>query len=158
MRFHVPDPTMSSPLYWIFKSTGNDLFMGRGDNSFALCPCLTFSMLNFSKACVAKSTASCCISSFMSAFLITAFRSDMFVVGYELPGCALNFGPLLVRGDLGIRGTRYSQANPFGRNRKLREPTLEPIYERFMEIFWFVHCSQTLTCPRDRCRTSIYGD
>ena len=36
---------------------------------------LTFSILYFSKACVAQSTASCCISSDMSAFLITAFRS-----------------------------------------------------------------------------------
>lgn len=34
-------------------------------------------MLNFSSACVAQSTASCCISSPMSAFLMTAFRSDI---------------------------------------------------------------------------------
>ena len=40
---------------------------------------LTFSMLYFSKACVAQSTASCCISSDMSAFLITAFRSAILV-------------------------------------------------------------------------------
>lgn len=38
---------------------------------------MSFSMLNFSIACVAKSTASCCMSSDMSAFLITAFFSDM---------------------------------------------------------------------------------
>lgn len=38
---------------------------------------LTFSILNFSIACVAESTASCCISSLMSAFLMTALRSDM---------------------------------------------------------------------------------
>lgn len=41
---------------------------------------VTFSILNFSSACVAKSTASCCMSSFISAFLITAFRSDIFPV------------------------------------------------------------------------------
>ena len=36
---------------------------------------MSFSMLNFSMACVAHSTASCCISSVMSAFFITAFLS-----------------------------------------------------------------------------------
>lgn len=36
---------------------------------------ITFSMLYFSSAWVAQSTASCCISSPMSAFLITAFLS-----------------------------------------------------------------------------------
>lgn len=35
----------------------------------------TFSMLYFSIACVAQSTASCCMSSLMSAFLMTALRS-----------------------------------------------------------------------------------
>jgi hypothetical protein len=39
---------------------------------------MSFSMLYFSMAWVATSTASCCISSVMSAFLITAFRSDIF--------------------------------------------------------------------------------
>ena len=38
----------------------------------------TFSMLYFSKACVAQSTASCCISSDISAFLMTALRSAIF--------------------------------------------------------------------------------
>lgn len=38
---------------------------------------MSFSMLYFSIACVAQSTASCCMSSDMSAFLITAFRSDI---------------------------------------------------------------------------------
>lgn len=38
---------------------------------------MSFSILYFSMACVAQSTASCCMSSDMSAFLITAFRSDM---------------------------------------------------------------------------------
>ncbi len=37
----------------------------------------TFSILYFSKAWDAQSTASCCISSDISAFLITAFRSAM---------------------------------------------------------------------------------
>lgn len=37
----------------------------------------TFSMLYFSKAWEAQSTASCCISSDMSAFLMTAFLSAM---------------------------------------------------------------------------------
>lgn len=37
----------------------------------------TFSILYFSSACVAQSTASCCISSLMSAFLMTALRSDI---------------------------------------------------------------------------------
>ena len=36
---------------------------------------MSFSMLYFSKAWDAQSTASCCMSSDMSAFLITAFRS-----------------------------------------------------------------------------------
>lgn len=40
---------------------------------------MSFSILNFSKACVAQSTASCCMSSDMSAFLTTALRSDMVV-------------------------------------------------------------------------------
>lgn len=39
---------------------------------------LTFSILYFSIACVAQSTASCCMSSLMSAFLMTAFRSVIF--------------------------------------------------------------------------------
>lgn len=34
-------------------------------------------MLYFSIACVAQSTASCCMSSDMSAFLMTAFLSDI---------------------------------------------------------------------------------
>lgn len=38
---------------------------------------LTFSILYFSSACVAQSTASCCISSLISAFLMTALRSDI---------------------------------------------------------------------------------
>ena len=38
---------------------------------------MSFSMLYFSMACVAQSTASCCMSSDMSAFFITAFRSVM---------------------------------------------------------------------------------
>ena len=38
---------------------------------------MSFSMLYFSMACVAQSTASCCMSSDMSAFLITAFLSVM---------------------------------------------------------------------------------
>uniref|UniRef100_A0A2S2R9H4 Uncharacterized protein n=1 Tax=Sipha flava TaxID=143950 RepID=A0A2S2R9H4_9HEMI len=39
---------------------------------------ITFSILYFSSAWVAQSTASCCISSDISAFLITALRSDIF--------------------------------------------------------------------------------
>ena len=63
---------------------------------------LTFSMLNFSKAWVAKSTASCCISSFMSAFLMTAFRSDILLFALDglLAACANNLGRLLLLGDL----------------------------------------------------------
>ena len=40
---------------------------------------LTFSMLYFAKAADAISTASCCISSLISAFLITAFRCSVIV-------------------------------------------------------------------------------
>ena len=40
-------------------------------------PSVTFSMLYFSSAWEAQSTASCCMSSDISAFLITAFRSDI---------------------------------------------------------------------------------
>jgi len=36
---------------------------------------MSFSMLNFSRACVAHSIASLCISSDISAFLMTALRS-----------------------------------------------------------------------------------
>ena len=39
---------------------------------------MSFSMLYFSKACVEQSTASCCMSSDISAFFITALRSDIF--------------------------------------------------------------------------------
>lgn len=43
-----------------------------------ICHALAFSMLNLFNASEAQSTASCCISSDMSAFLMTAFRgSDM---------------------------------------------------------------------------------
>lgn len=49
----------------------------REDREGHIGKCLTFSMLNFSRACVAQSTASCCISSLMSAFLITALRSHI---------------------------------------------------------------------------------
>uniref|UniRef100_A0A1L8E7S8 Uncharacterized protein n=1 Tax=Haematobia irritans TaxID=7368 RepID=A0A1L8E7S8_HAEIR len=48
-------------------------------NSFFMNAAISFSILYFSNACVAQSTASCCISSLMSAFLITALRSDIFV-------------------------------------------------------------------------------
>merc|ERR1712087_596729 len=41
---------------------------------------MSFSMLYFSRACVAQSTASCCMSSAMSAFLITALRSVILAV------------------------------------------------------------------------------
>lgn len=51
---------------------------------------LTFSMLYFSKACVAQSTASCCISSLMSAFLITAFLSLILGLLFSL-GLRWNF-------------------------------------------------------------------
>lgn len=44
-------------------------------NSFLMYAAMSFSMLNFSIACVAHSTASCCISSVISAFFITAFLS-----------------------------------------------------------------------------------
>ena len=46
-------------------------------NSFLMKAAMSFSMLNFSRACDAQSTASCCMSSDMSAFLITALRSAM---------------------------------------------------------------------------------
>merc|ERR1712064_56486 len=46
-------------------------------NSFLMKAAMSFSMLYFSSAWVAQSTASCCISSDMSAFLITAFLSDI---------------------------------------------------------------------------------
>lgn len=39
----------------------------------------TFSILYFSRAWVAQSTASCCISSDISAFFITAFLSDILI-------------------------------------------------------------------------------
>lgn len=45
--------------------------------TFLMNAAMSFSMLYFSRACVAHSTASCCMSSDMSAFLITAFLSDM---------------------------------------------------------------------------------
>lgn len=45
--------------------------------AFLMWAAMSFSMLYFSRACVAHSTESCCISSDMSAFLITAFRSHM---------------------------------------------------------------------------------
>lgn len=44
---------------------------------------MSFSMLYFSMAWVAQSTASCCMSSDMSAFLITAFLSVMVSKGDE---------------------------------------------------------------------------
>lgn len=51
---------------------------------------MSFSILYFSMACVAQSTASCCMSSDMSAFLITAFRSDMVTLQKEQRGKADN--------------------------------------------------------------------
>lgn len=39
-------------------------------------------MLYFSSACDAQSTASCCISSLISAFFITALRSAMVMIGW----------------------------------------------------------------------------
>uniref|UniRef100_A0A7G3AE33 Putative conserved plasma membrane protein n=1 Tax=Lutzomyia longipalpis TaxID=7200 RepID=A0A7G3AE33_LUTLO len=48
-------------------------------NSFFIKAAISFSILYFSRACVAQSTASCCISSLISAFLITALRSDIFL-------------------------------------------------------------------------------
>lgn len=45
--------------------------------TFLMYAAMSFSMLYFSMACVAQSTASCCMSSDMSAFLITAFLSVM---------------------------------------------------------------------------------
>lgn len=49
--------------------------------TFLMYAAISFSMLYFSRACVAHSTASCCMSSDMSAFLITAFLSDMVALG-----------------------------------------------------------------------------
>ena len=54
-------------------------------NSSGLCRVLpprslTFSMLYLDRACDAQSTASCCMSSDMSAFLITAFLCSVMVV------------------------------------------------------------------------------
>merc|ERR1712064_171111 len=46
-------------------------------NSFLMKAAMSFSMLYFSKAWVAHSTASVCMSSDISAFLMTAFRSVM---------------------------------------------------------------------------------
>eukprot|EP00416_Gambierdiscus_australes_P030073 CAMPEP_0171088166 /NCGR_PEP_ID=MMETSP0766_2-20121228/20613_1 /TAXON_ID=439317 /ORGANISM="Gambierdiscus australes, Strain CAWD 149" /LENGTH=80 /DNA_ID=CAMNT_0011545937 /DNA_START=232 /DNA_END=471 /DNA_ORIENTATION=+ len=46
-------------------------------NSFLMKAAMSFSMLYFSSAWVAQSMASCCMSSAMSAFLITALRSAM---------------------------------------------------------------------------------
>lgn len=48
--------------------------------TFLINAAMSFSMLYFSRACVAHSTASCCMSSDMSAFLITAFLSVMVAV------------------------------------------------------------------------------
>ena len=52
---------------------------------------MSFSMLYFSIAWVAQSTASCCISSVMSAFFMTALRSDIYEkvsgpVSYKMTG------------------------------------------------------------------------
>lgn len=52
---------------------------------------MSFSMLYFSMACVAQSTASCCMSSDMSAFLITAFRSDIVTLQWEHRSTADDF-------------------------------------------------------------------
>jgi len=49
---------------------------------------LTFSMLYFSRAMEVQSTASCCMSSLMSALLITALRSVIFISDMKL-GCQL---------------------------------------------------------------------
>lgn len=51
--------------------------------TFLMYAAMSFSMLYFSRACVAHSTASCCMSSDMSAFLITAFLSDMVALGNQ---------------------------------------------------------------------------
>uniref|UniRef100_A0A0E9SL77 Uncharacterized protein n=1 Tax=Anguilla anguilla TaxID=7936 RepID=A0A0E9SL77_ANGAN len=45
---------------------------------------MSYPMLYFSMACVAQSTASCCMSSDMSAFFITAFPSAMMCAQLEL--------------------------------------------------------------------------
>ena len=47
------------------------------EQTFLTYAAMSFSMLYFSRACVAQSTASCCMSSDMSAFFTTALRSDM---------------------------------------------------------------------------------
>lgn len=51
--------------------------------TFLMYAAMSFSMLYFSMACVAQSTASCCMSSDMSAFLITAFLSVIMLEGGE---------------------------------------------------------------------------
>ena len=51
--------------------------------TFLMNAAMSFSMLYFSRAWVAHSTASCCMSSDMSAFLITAFLSDMVALGNQ---------------------------------------------------------------------------
>ena len=56
-------------------------------NSFLIWVTIFFSMLYFSNAWVAHSTEFCCISSDMSAFLITAFRSHMVTVEQRPAGC-----------------------------------------------------------------------
>ena len=48
--------------------------------TFLMYAAMSFSMLYFSRACVAQSMASCCMSSDMSAFFTTALRSLMVLV------------------------------------------------------------------------------
>ncbi|PAV62232.1 hypothetical protein WR25_00810 [Diploscapter pachys] len=51
------------------------------NSRIATCPrLLSFLVTHFSSACVAQSMASCCMSSDMSAFLITAFLSTIFLL------------------------------------------------------------------------------
>lgn len=51
--------------------------------TFLIYAAMSFSILYFSMACVAQSTASCCMSSDISAFFITAFLSVMMAVNMK---------------------------------------------------------------------------
>lgn len=67
----------------LMSFTSVDSWRCVSSTTFLMNAAMSFSMLYFSRACVAHSTASCCMSSDMSAFFITAFLSDMVALGNQ---------------------------------------------------------------------------
>ncbi|CAH0365833.1 unnamed protein product [Pelagomonas calceolata] len=105
---------------------------------------MSFSMLYFSSACDAQSTASCCMSSLMSAFLMTALRSILL----SRRVCETRACERAVRSH-GCVGCAFVVLVPLGGGARAR-----PLRPRGLR-FYFVACPATAVRTRSATRLPL---